>query len=223
MMQPSRLALRAAAVSIATLLAAGAPAAHAADPIPAAQSANIAPAAAAAARAVVDGFHAVLLDAMKNAKKLGIKGRYALLQPELARRFDLRLMAAIASGPAWPKASAAERAKLIDAFDKFSVATYAAQFDSFNGQSFEVVSVAPGPRGIMMVNTRINQPNDSPVKLAYVTKQNDSGWQIVDVLIDDGISQLAVRRSEYSSVLGQRGIPGLVSELDSKTEKLLNP
>lgn len=217
----SRTALRAIVLSLATV-AAGVPAAGAAEPIPATQSAVATP-AAAGARAVVDGFHAALLDAMKNAKKLGIKGRFALLQPELMRRFDLRLMAAIASGAAWPKASAAEQAKLVDAFDKFSVATYAAQFDSFEGQSFETVSVAPGPRGTMMVNTRINQPNDSPVRLSYVTRQNGDGWQIVDVLVDDGISQLAVRRSEYSSVLSQRGIPGLVSELDSKTEKLLNP
>jgi phospholipid transport system substrate-binding protein len=212
-MTPSRRrALLAVALAVPAAIAFGGSAARAVDP----------PAAAGtAARAIVDGFNAALLDAMKNAKTLGIKGRYDRLAPQVKRLFDLRVMIAIASGTAWGKATPAEQDRLTDAFGRFSIATYAHQFDSFSGQSFETTSVAAGPRGTMIVNTRLLEPNESPVKLAYVTRKNDVGWQIVDVLVDDGISQLAVRRSEYSAILAQKGIPGLMAELDSKTEKLL--
>lgn len=72
-----------------------------------------------------------------------------------------------------------------------------------------------------MVTTRINRPNDTPVKLAYVTREADTGWQIVDVLVDDGISELAVRRSEYSGVLNRSGMAGLIAEIDSRAKTLI--
>jgi phospholipid transport system substrate-binding protein len=173
------------------------------------------------ARAVVEGFHTTLLQAMKTAKTLGVKGRFALLAPEVARRFNLRKMIAIATGPSWPKASADERDRLTDAFGRFSAANYAASFESFSGQSFGTDSVAPGPSGTRLVTTRIDRPGDTPVRLVYVTQPSGGRWQIVDVLVDDGISQLAMRRSEYRSVLGNRGIEGLVTELDRMTDRLL--
>lgn len=200
--------------------------------IPCLFAANIGPSAAAveaapaadeaAARALVASFNDVLLNTMKNAKSLGVVGRYEKLAPQIRQRFDFRVMIAIASGSAWAKASEPQREKLTDAFGKFSIATYADQFDSFDGQSFTITSVKPGPRGTMIVDTRLNQPDDSPVQLAYVLRKNDGGWQIIDVLAENGISQLAVRRSEYRSVLDQKGVPGLIAELDSKTSKLLH-
>lgn len=177
--------------------------------------------AQSAARAVVEGFHAKLLDVMKNAKVLGIKGRFDQLAPEIAKRFNLKLMVAIATGNAWSSASPADRERLADAFGRFSSATYASRFDGYSGQSFETTAVAPGPRGTMMVTTRINRPNDAPVKLAYVTRPSEAGWQIVDVLVDDGISELAVRRSEYSGILSRNGMPGLIAEIDGKAKSLL--
>jgi phospholipid transport system substrate-binding protein len=176
----------------------------------------------AAARALVASLNDVLLNTMKNAKSLGIMGRYEKLAPQIKQRFDFRVMVAIASGSAWTKASEPQRDKLTDAFGKFSIATYADQFDSFDGQSFTITSVKPGPRGTMIVDTDLNQPNDSPVQLAYVLRKNDGGWQIIDVLAENGISQLAVRRSEYRSLLDQKGVPGLIAELDSRTSKLLH-
>lgn len=208
-----RQALRAAALVVAAFLAAVVPTFAAAETAPTADE--------AAARAVVAGFNDALLDAMKNAKTLGVVGRYDKLAPQIKRRFNLRTMIAIATGTAWMKASAAERDKLADAFGKFSIATYAKQFDSFDGQSFQIVSATPGPRGLMIVNTQLNQPGESPVKLAYVMRKGNAGWQIIDVLVDNGISQLAVRRSEYHDVLNRKGVAGLIAELNSKTAKLL--
>jgi phospholipid transport system substrate-binding protein len=175
------------------------------------------------ASAVVESFDDVLLKAMKGGKAMGVKGRYDLLAPVVKKAFDLRVMIAIASGGAWFKASPVEQDKLADAFTRFTIATYASEFDSYDGQSFAITGVTQGPRGTEIVNTRLNQPNDAPVSISYVMRKNPSGAQIVDVLVDNGISQLAVRRSEYSSILAQKGVPGLVAVLDSKTGKLLGP
>jgi phospholipid transport system substrate-binding protein len=184
--------------------------------------ANPVAAAESTARATVENFHAALLEVMKNADTLGIKGRYGRLEPQVSRSFNLALTIRIASGIHWRKANAAQRIALVDAFKRFSIGVYAARFSSHSGETFETSSVKPGPQRTKLVHTRINRPKDSPVKLSYVVKNFSGAWRIVDVLLDGGISELAVRRSEYRSILNTNGIEGLVATLNRKAGDLMN-
>lgn len=172
-------------------------------------------------RALVDGFHEVLLTVMKEAKALGAAQRFARIEPEIARRFDVPLMIALAAGSHWRQAGPADRKRLEDAFRRFSAANYASQFSDYSGESFEILGVQPGPRNTQLVQTRLNRPGDTPVAITYVTRSDGTGWHIVDVLVDHGISELAVRRSEYSSILKNGGVDALVRELEAKTAQLL--
>ncbi|MEE8332821.1 MAG: ABC transporter substrate-binding protein [Alphaproteobacteria bacterium] len=208
MFKPSRLVLYLFAV---LLCGAGAPA----------QSAGMDRASGKLALRVVDDFHAVLLDVMKNAKALGVKGRYERLAPEIARRFDSQLMIALATGRYWRRAAPAQRQTLVSAFRRLSTATYAARFTGYSGQKFELLSVEPGPRKTLIVQSRIVEPRIQPVALNYVLRNSATGWRIVDVLVKSGISELAVRRSEYRAILKSGGIPRLISSLKAKATRLL--
>src|SRR5690606_27479760 len=76
--------------------------------------------------AVVEGFHAVLLEVMRNAQRLGPRGREQRLRPAMQAAFDLPAMARIAVGPAWTRMSQAQQAAIVEAFADWSVASYAA-------------------------------------------------------------------------------------------------
>ena len=171
----------------------------------------------------VEAFHAALIDVMKQAKTLGVEDRFKILKPSVENSFDFKLMIALASGKYWRTATDTRQTKLKSAFARFSVATYADRFSGFSGEAFKTLSVVNGPRRTMLVRTQITRPNNTPVPLTYVTRMRDGEWRIIDVLVDDGISELAVRRSEYRSVLKERGISGLISLLETKTKKLLQP
>ena len=170
--------------------------------------------------AVVGGFHGNLLAVMKEADALGVEGRYRRLESPVAAAFDLQLMIRIACGSYWKKADPAKQQALLAGFTRMSVGTYAAQFDGFSGQSFETIGEKPGRKGTIFVKTRIVRPDKSPVGLTYVLKKADAGWRIADVLLDDIISQLAVRRSEYSRVLAKDGVDGLIAILNRKADEL---
>jgi phospholipid transport system substrate-binding protein len=101
-----------------------------------------------------------------------------------------------------------------------SVATYAARFNGFSGESFETLGQRQGPRDMTLVDTRIVRTDGPPVPITYVMAERDGEWRIVDVLLDKSISELAVRRSEYNQVLRTSGTEGLTETLDEKAAEL---
>lgn len=173
--------------------------------------------------AAVERFHGVLLDVMKRAEVLGPKGRYDRLAPEVGACFDLKLMSRVATDSAWRAAAEADRDSLIAAFSRMSIATYASQFDGFDGESFETQGTSDGPQATKLVRTRIVLPNKDPVPLVYVMKKggNDNLWRIADILLDGDVSQLATRRSEYRLTLQEGGLAKLTGVLNTKADQLL--
>ncbi len=173
------------------------------------------------ARAVVERFQQNLLAVMKEAESLGVKGRYERLEPKIEEAFHLSLMIRVATGSFWKKATGAQRSGLLAAFKHMSVSTYANQFDGYSGQVFEIVGQRPGPQKTVLVKTTIVSPGDSPAKLTYVVKEFQGQWRIVYILLDNDISELAVRRSEYRGLLKNNGVDGLIATLNTKADGLV--
>jgi len=94
-------------------------------------------------KATIENFYATLLGVMKQAKTLGYQGRYAKLEPVVDKTFNLNDMGRLAIGPQWAKLSPDEQARLLDVFRRFTVASYAAQFNGYGGERFEVGSEVP--------------------------------------------------------------------------------
>lgn len=177
--------------------------------------------AAAEPHATIDTFYDVLLAVMKDGQKLGFAGRRDRLAPAITQAFDLPAMTRLVIGLQWQGFSSAEQQQLIAAFSEFSIATYASQFDDYSGESFEVDRKAvPAPGNDMIVRTKLVQPNDNPVQLDYLLRSSQDKWRIIDVYLSGTVSQLAARRSEFSSVLRQNGVAGLVGLLKQKTAQL---
>ena len=173
------------------------------------------------ARAVIQRFQENLLAVMKEAKSLGVTGRYQRLQPRIEEAFHLPLMIRVATGSFWRKADKEQRSRLVAAFKRLSISTYANRFDGYSGQVFEIVDQRPGPQKTVLVKTRIVSPGDSPARLTYVVKEYKGQWRIVDILLDNDISELAVRRSEYRRLLRNKGVDGLIATLNDKADGLV--
>ncbi|WP_135469480.1 ABC transporter substrate-binding protein [Crenalkalicoccus roseus] len=173
-----------------------------------------------AAAAVVERFHAVLLEVMRNARQLGIRGREERLRPAMQAAFNLPAMARIAVGPPWAQMSQAEQQALAQAFADWSVATYAARFDGYGGESFETTGENRLPNGDTLVRTQLNRPNEAPVALNYLLRQQNGQWRIVDIYLAGSISELAGRRAEFATLLREGGAERLTAELRQRTERL---
>lgn len=90
-----------------------------------------------------------------------------------------------------------------------------ARFDGYAGEHFSVDSQEPAQGGIL-VKTRLIQASEPAVELDYLTHDMGQRPQIIDVFLAGTISELATRRSEFSSVLRQTGYDGLIAALRQK-------
>jgi phospholipid transport system substrate-binding protein len=170
----------------------------------------------------VSAFYSVLLDTMKQAKGLGPRGRYEKLFPVVVKTFDVPGMTRTAAGPGWQAATAAQQAAMSEAFSRMMAATYAARFDDFTGETFEVAPAVDQPPGSKLVRTRLVQSNGKPVTLNYLMHSGADGWKIADVYLDGTISELAARRAEFASVMKSGGPDALVVLLRQRADKLLS-
>jgi phospholipid transport system substrate-binding protein len=55
------------------------------------------------------------------------------------------------------------------------------------------------------------------VKFDYQMKKKDEGWQIINI-IADGVSDLALKRSEYTSILSRDGFDVLIAKITEKID-----
>lgn len=200
----------------ATYLAAVAvvPAVRAEEPAPvetAAVSAN------AGAKAAIARFNATLLDIMKRADQLGYEGRYETVAPVLRETFDVPFMAAKTVGSTWRTLDSEQRRRWVEAFEGYTVSNFADRFDGFSGETLEVVGEKPASHQTRVVLTRLTRPGEDDVELNYRMRETDDGWQVVDIYSDGTVSEIALRRSEYASVLKQGGIEKLIASVNAKT------
>ena len=186
------------------------------------QTTTLAAAETGAASAVVGGFYDTLLASMKDGPALKFAGRYERLNPAMAAAFDLPTMTRIAAGAQWPLIKPEEQKQIVESFSNFSAASYAANFDSWSGERFEVLKEgpAPGDDGDVVVETRLVPNTGEPVLFNYLLRPGPQGPRIIDVLVNGTISQLAGRRSEFSSVLRRDGAKGLNEMLVSRFNEL---
>lgn len=174
-----------------------------------------------APQAPIEQLDAALLAAMKAGQSAPFITRYQKLVPVVERVFDLKQVLAELVGFSWPTLSPEQKGKLEAAFRRYTVATYVANFNSYDGQRFEVL---PGVRdvgnGEVVVRTRLIRRDKSPVELDYVMRQDPAGWKVVDVLTNGSISRVAVQRADFQEMLASGGAPALADGLQRKVATL---
>jgi phospholipid transport system substrate-binding protein len=173
-----------------------------------------------APQAVIERLNGALLEVMQDADRLGYEGRYHELEPVLEETFDFPFMAKVAVGLPWNELSDAQRDRITRLFSQMSVANFAARFDGYTGERFEIAGQRPGPRDAVLVESHILRPEKPPVGLDYLLQEDSGRWQVIDVFLDSKFSELARQRSEFSSILRSDGYEGLVASLEHKIETL---
>jgi phospholipid transport system substrate-binding protein len=169
----------------------------------------------------IRAFYDSLLAVMKQADQLGLRGRYDKLAPAIRTTFDLPAMTRIAVGPDWNSIAPGQQAELIENFSRMTIATYANRFDGYSDERFEVEPASETRTTGRIVRTKLVPSSGEPVTLNYLMRGSDNNWKVVDVYLTGTISELAMRRSEFTAILKSGGPAALIESLRQQADRLM--
>jgi len=167
---------------------------------------------------VVEKLHSTLLAVMKDGDKIGYQGRYDQLAPVINSSFDMPFVSRTVLGKYWETLNSEQRTRFVEAFTQLSIATYAANFKSYSGERFKVISEKEVGGGRMMVQTQLIKSGGGKVELDYLLHRADGEWRVINV-IAEGVSDLALKRADYSAFLKNKGFEALLKQLKEKNNQ----
>lgn len=138
--------------------------------------------------------------------------------------FDFELMTKLAVGNSWNNASDSQKTKLVSSFKDLLTYTYSAALFKFKGSQITIVSATDeGKKSAVITNVILpNSVNNQPVAVEYDLvniKKNNNMWKTYDIKIENA-SLVTTYRNQFAEIIDSNGIDGLISQLESKVEKL---
>jgi phospholipid transport system substrate-binding protein len=145
--------------------------------------------------------------------------RAQLLAPVVDQVFNLPVVLQNSLGLRFRTVPEGQKQQLLEQFRQFTVARYVSNFAAGGTDTFKVdPAVTPSPvAGDQIVHTQIIASGAS-TDINYVMRQGAAGWQVVDVLLNGNISQVAVQRADFGSSLTSGDATSLIDSLRKKTQ-----
>ncbi len=170
---------------------------------------------------VVDSLQVTLLDYMRAAA--ANEGRVAATEVEALDKsvlatHDFPYIARIVLGRSWRSLEDGDRERFIEHFTALSLATYASRFAEFDGESFSVIDESDGSFGQRKVSATLST-TDKEHSFDYLLREKEGQWRIVNIIVD-GVSDLALKRAEYSTLMASGGFEELLAELERQRAAL---
>ena len=187
--------------------------------------ANVGPARAAdeAPDAFIKRITNETLDTIKADKALrngDVSKMMQLVDTKLMPHVNFRRMTALATGPAWRKATPEQQKRLQDEFKVLLVRTYSGALSQITDQ---VVAVKPLRAGQedknLVVNTEVRGKGD-PIQLDYrleKTPGEGAGWMIFDLNVL-GVWLIENYRTQFTKEINAGGIDALIASLAARNK-----
>lgn len=128
---------------------------------------------------------------------------------------DSKLIARIAIGHHLRKATPEQKVQYFKDFRSYIIDIYADRFGGHADASLKVLSEMRTTKNDTLVSAKIKGPNLSPKNVIFRVRSSDDDYKIVDVTVD-GVSLVLTKRSEFSSIVYNQGLKGLLKALAKK-------
>ncbi len=168
---------------------------------------------------VIGQLQSNLIEAMKVGPEILYQGRYDRLDPIVRETHHIPYIARLTIGRHWREISNEERKEFVDRFGKYVVSGYASKFKKFKGEYFKRVSEKDLKRGRKLLVTDLYLDDGDTIRFNYVLSQFEGDWQIINVIVK-GISDLALKRAEFTSIIKRDGFATLLDKLAENVDDI---
>lgn len=147
----------------------------------------------------------------------------ALIDEKVLPHFNFTAMTALAMGQSWNKATPEQKKLLTQEFRTLLVRTYASALAAFSNQKLDFRPLRSKPTDTdVTVNVRVIQPGSQPVAIDYSMEKTSQGWKVYDVMVG-GVSLVANYRTEFTNIVRESGVDGLIRNLQTKNHSAPPP
>jgi phospholipid transport system substrate-binding protein len=176
----------------------------------------VAPAAAASApadqiRETINKVLDVLKDpTLKNDKKNRLQRLKVIIEPQ----FDFAEMAKRSLGAQWQRRTGEEQREFVNLFQELIENSYIDSIDSYDGEKV-IIASQKQDQNYAQVNTKIVTRKGEEFSINYKLMNNNEGWKIYDVVIED-ISLVNNYRSQFNRIISQSSYEDLMRKMKQK-------
>ena len=165
--------------------------------------------------AVVNNLHESLIEIMKFGNEKTLSSKYDILEPKIRESFDFSKIAHIVTGKRWKSASDKQKSLFVTSLLRMSTATYIRNFKRYSGEQFKIQSSkVAGKKAV--VETIMTRTRNKPIEIRYMLRKNEDVWRIINV-IAEGVSDLSLKRVEYTRYLEKNSLQSLSETLSEKS------
>ncbi|WP_100173625.1 phospholipid-binding protein MlaC [Limnohabitans sp. 15K] len=166
-----------------------------------------------------------LVKADKSLRSGDMSKLIQLVDVKLMPHVNFRRMTALATGPAWRKATPEQQKRLQDEFKILLVRTYSGALSQISDQVVLVKPLRPGQDDKnLVVNTEVRGKGD-PIQLDYrleKTPGEGAGWMIFDLNVL-GVWLVENYRTQFTKEINAGGIDALIASLALRNKSNAKP
>ncbi len=145
----------------------------------------------------------------KDAKRQKLEGLFE-------ENVDINWIGKFVLGRYWRDASEEQKQQYLGNYKVFLIKHYTSNLTEFTDANFEVTKVEPEDRGGYVVTMNLKRPNAEDTVVSYTVRKNEAGKLNVYDLVVEGVSMITTQRSEFNSVVSQKGLDYLITELGNR-------
>lgn len=144
--------------------------------------------------------------------------KQAKLETVFSNAVDFQWVGRFVMGRFWKQATEEQKNQYLAQYQKFLLLNYTSRFASHTSGIFKVTSSRDDGDGEFTVSTQMQagDSNGDPVLVDYRIRQMAGSYKIFDVIVE-GVSLLTTQRSEFASVITDKGIDYLIKQLADKS------
>ncbi len=170
------------------------------------------PPGVAQARDVVLRVQESVREVAQQSSTLGYEERRVALAEIGLRNFDLPRMAELSYGPSFRELTPGQKRLWVDTFIAFRSSASRGRVSRLTG--YDQIS-----KGVVLIRTAVRYPRQVlEISVDYRLAEVGGEWKIVDRYSPSTVSEIAMRRSEYRTILEKEGFDGLIEDMDRRIE-----
>ena len=124
-------------------------------------------------------------------------------------------------GIKWNKIEKEKQNNLKNLFEEYIAKNYIKRFKKIKNPIFGIKETKKISENILVVKTDLLLGKES-VSINYLLKLDQKQWKVFDVLLAGSISEIATKKSEFSSFLKSDDVDPLIEALKIKNSQLID-